>query len=397
MYPRDKTAVEVSHIFHRYGPDYRKAHPMPTNRLRAMRAIESCRTADQGGHVDECGHCGTKIVSYNSCRNRHCPKCQFLKKERWIEDRGKDLLPIPYFHVVFTIPDLLNPLVLRNQEVLYGALFKAVSETLTELSQDPKRLGAEIGFISILHTWGQNLMDHPHIHNVVTGGGLAVNGKNWKACKGGFFLPVKVMSKLFRGKFLASLKELRAENKLVYPGTVSHLAQPAAWGALIVDLYKKKWVVYSKPPFDGTKGVLEYLGRYTHRIAISNRRIVKMEGDRISFRWRDYADNNKTKVMTVDASEFIRRFLLHVLPDRFVKIRHYGLLGNRCRKKKLDRCRELLSCVGHDEAGQKTETWQDVLLRLTGIDVEKCPACGERTMRTVEIIRPARCKGPPRI
>ena len=370
---------------------------MPANRLRAMRAIETCRTADQGGHVDECDHCGTKVISYNSCRNRHCPKCQFLTKEQWIEAREKDLLPIPYFPVVFTIPDLLNPLVLRNQEVLYGILFKAISETLSELAANQKHLGAEIGFISILHTWGQNLMDHPHIHTIVTGGGLSKGERKWKSCKNGFFLPVKVMSKLFQGKFLAHLKKLRAENKLVYPGAVSHLASPGAFNALLSDLYKKKWVVYCKPPFDGTKGVLEYLGRYTHRIAISNHRLVKMENNKVSFRWRDYSDNNKSKVMTVDAGEFIRRFLLHILPDRFVKIRHYGLLGNRCRKKKLDQCRTLLSCADHNKAEQKTETWQEALLRFTGIDITKCPACGEGKMRAVEIILPARCKGPPRI
>lgn len=370
---------------------------MPINRLRAMRAIETCRTAEQGGHVDECGHCGTKVISYNSCRNRHCPKCQFLKKEQWIEARGKELLPIPYFHVVFTIPDKLNPLVLRNQEVLYGLLFKAVSETLSELAKTPKHLGAELGFISILHTWGQNLMDHPHIHAIVTGGGLSLDGRKWKSCKNDFFFPVKVMSKLFRGKFIAYLKKLRAENKLIYPGAVSHLAQGAAWGALSSTLYKKKWVVYCKPPFDGAKGVLEYLGRYTHRIAISNHRIVKTENDSVSFRWRDYADNNKSKIMTVSADEFIRRFLFHVLPDRFVKIRHYGLLGNRCRKKKIDRCKELLSCAKRNTVEQKTETWQEALLRIAGIDVAKCPVCGERAMRTVELMQPARCKGPPRI
>jgi len=397
VYTRDTSQLEVADIFRRYGHDYRNAHPLPKSRLRAMRAIETCRTADQGGHVDMCDHCGTKVISYNSCRNRHCPKCQFLRKERWIEARGKDLLPIPYFHVVFTIPDLLNPLVLRNQEVLYGILFKSVSETLAQLAETRKHLGADIGFISILHTWGQNLMDHPHIHNIVTGGGLSKSGRSWKPCKNDFFLPVKVMSKLFRGKFLAYLKKLRAEDKLIYPGAVSHLAQPAVWGALISDLYKKKWVVYCKPPFDGTKGVLEYLGRYTHRIAISNHRIVKTEDDKVSFRWRDYADNNKSKVMTVDADEFIRRFLLHVLPDRFVKIRHYGLLGNRCRRKKLDQCRELLACAGHNKAEQKTETWQETLLRIAGIDVAKCPVCGERAMRTTLTMQPARCKGPPRI
>lgn len=397
MYARDVKQLEVADIFRRYGAQYRSAQPMPANRLRAMRAIETCRTAEQGGHVDECLHCGTKVISYNSCRNRHCPKCQFLKKEQWIEAREQDLLPIPYFHVVFTIPDLLNPLVLRNQEVFYGILFKAVSETLTELSENRKYLGAEIGFISILHTWGQNLTEHPHIHNVVTGGGLSPDGRKWKSCKNGFFLPVKVMSELFRGKFLAHLKRLRAENKLLFPGAVSYLVQPGAFNALIADLYKKKWVVYSKPPFDGTKGVLEYLGRYTHRIAISNHRIVQMEDDTVSFRWRDYADDNKTKIMTVDAFEFIRRFLLHVLPDRFVKIRHYGLLGNRCRRKKIDRCRVLLSCSDQKKQEQKSETWQEALLRLAGIDVGKCPACGERSMRTVEVMKPAHCKGPPRI
>jgi hypothetical protein len=346
--------------------------------------------------VDECDHCGTKLISYNSCRNRHCPKCQFLKKEQWIEARGKDLLPITYFHVVFTIPDDLNPLVLRNQEVLYALLFRSVSETLIELSENPKRLGAEIGFISILHTWGQNLMEHPHIHNIVSGGGLSRDGRTWKPCKKDFFLPVKMMSRLFRGKFLSYLKQLRAEEKLVYPGAASHLAQPAAFDALISNLYKKKWVVYCKPPFDETKDILEYLGRYTHRIAISNHRLVNLEDDKVSFRWRDYADNNKIKIMTVDADEFIRRFLLHVLPDRFVKIRHYGLLGNRCRKKKIDRCRELLACADRDTEEPKAETWQEALLRFTGIDITKCPACGDGRMRAVEIILPVRCKGPPR-
>jgi hypothetical protein len=366
---------------------------MPLNRLRAMRAIETCRTVEQGGHVDECEHCGNKVISYNSCRNRHCPKCQFLKKEQWIEAREEDLLPIPYFHVVFTLPDKLNPLVLRNQEVLYGLLFKAVSETLMELAANPKHLGAAIGFISILHTWGQNLMDHPHIHSIVPGGGLSSDGRKWKSCKNDFFVHVRVMSRLFRGKFIAYLKKLRAENKLIYPGAVSHLASPGAFNALISDLYKKNWVVYCKPPFKHTKDVLDYLGRYTHRIAISNHRLVKLENDTVSFRWRDYADNNKSKMMTVDASEFIRRFLLHVLPDRFVKIRHYGLLGNRCRKEKLVACRQLLACAPKENDKTK-ETWQEALFRFTGIDITKCPVCKEGKMRTTQTILPARCNGP---
>jgi hypothetical protein len=393
MSTRGIAAVEVADIFRRHGHNYRNAHPLPKQRLRAMRAIEACRTADLGGHVDECDHCGTKTVSYNSCRNRHCPKCQFLKKERWIEAREKDLLPIPYFHVVFTIPDALNPLILRNQEVLYDLLFKSVAETLTELAADPKHLGAEIGFISILHTWGQNLLDHPHVHCIVTGGGLSKGNGTWRSCRNGFFLPVKVLSKLFRGKFLDFLKTSRTTSELRYPGAIGHLAEAAAFNGLIADLYGKDWVVYAKPPFDGTKGVLEYLGRYTHRIAISNHRIVKMENDTVSFRWRDYADSNRTKVMTVDAAEFIRRFLLHVLPDRFVKIRHYGLLGNRCRREKLAACRKLLACT-RKETEKRTETWQDALLRLAGVDVTRCPVCKEGRMRTREVLRPAWCKGP---
>jgi hypothetical protein len=225
---------------------------------------------------------------------------------------------------------------------------------------------------------------------------LTANERKWKSCKNDFFVHVKVMSKLFRGKFLAYLQKLRAESKLIYPGAISRLAEPAVFNHLISKLYKKKWVVYCKTPFEKTKDVIDYLGRYTHRIAISNHRLVKLEDDKVSFRWRDYADHNKTKVMTIKAEEFIRRFLLHVLPDRFVKIRHYGILGNRCRREKLDRARELLACAPK-QTEKKAETWQEALLRLTGIDVGKCPACGERAMRTVEIIKPARCKGPPRI
>ncbi len=395
MYTRDVKQLEVADIFRRYGDAYRGDHPMPANRLRAMQSRESCRSAELGGHVDECEHCGTKLISYNSCRNRHCPKCQFLKKEQWIEAREKDLLLITYFHVVFTIPHLLNPLVRYNPELLYNLLFQAVSETLQELARDPKRLGAEIGFISILHTWGQNLMDHFHLHNIVTGGGLTSTSE-WKSCKGRFFIRVEVLSKLFRGKFLAYLKELHAEKKLACPGD---LQSPGAFHALISKLYQADWISYCKTPFRRTQDVIDYLGRYTHRIAISNHRLIKLEDGKVMFRWRDYADNNKTKVMTLNADEFIRRFLLHVLPDRFVKIRHYGILGNRCRKEKIERARELLGATTPETKQDKetAETWQERLLRMTGFDVSKCPNCGERSMRTVETIHPARCNGPPRI
>ena len=311
--------VEVADIFRHYGPEYRTGHLMPRDHLRVMRAIEVCRTAELGGHVDECDTCGTIRISYNSCRNRHCPKCQCLRKEQWIEARKEDLLPIPYFHVVFTIPEELNPLALRNRRTLYGILFRSVSETLMELGRDPKHLGAQIGFISILHTWGQNLMEHPHIHCIVTGGGLSSDGQRWVASRNGFFLPVKVMSRLFRGKFLDSLQRSYDSGALALPGSVTILQEAESFREFLSGLYRKEWVVYCKPPFKDAEGVLQYLGRYTHRVAISNHRILTLEDGKVSFIWRDYSDGNRNKIMTLDADEFIRRFLLHVLPARFVR------------------------------------------------------------------------------
>jgi len=286
-----------------------------------MSAIEACRTSLLGGHKDKCDSCGHPEISYNSCRNRHCPKCQFLLKEKWIEARAEDLLPIQYFHVVFTIPAELNPLVLSNQKVMYNLLFRSVSETLVELGNDPKRLGARIGFMAILHTWGQNLMDHPHIHCVVTGGGLSSDRGHWVSCRKGFFIPVKVMSALFSGKFLDYLKRNYESGDLVFPGALDNLKEPHAFEGYRRQFYHKKWAVYCKPPFNGIEGGLQYLSRYTHRIAISNHRILKLEDGKVSFLWRDYSDGDKEKIMTLDADEFTRRFLLHVLPDRFVKIR----------------------------------------------------------------------------
>ena len=385
-------SVEVADIFRQHGPDYRKTHPLPITHLRAMRAIEICRTSELGGHVDICDTCGTTRISYNSCRNRHCPKCQFLRKEQWLEARNKDLLPIPYFHVVFTIPDDLNPLALRNPNVMYHILFQAVSETLVELSRDPKHLGAKIGFIGILHTWGQNLMDHPHIHCVVTGGGLSLDGLRWISCKKKFFLPVKVMSRLFRGKFLDYLRESYDACELTATG---QLQDQRTFRRFLKDLYNREWVVYCKPPFNGAEGVLRYLGRYTHRIAIGNHRIISMQDDTASFMWRDYSDGNKNKVMTLKVSEFIRRFLLHVLPNRFVKIRHYGLLGNRNRKNNLLMCRKHLRCV-HDAGDQEvSETWQELLFRIAGVDITKCPVCDKGRMHTTAFMQPFRCNSPP--
>ena len=391
---RASHGVEVADIFRQHGPEYIESHKLPRNQLRAMRAVEICRTKELGGHVDECDSCGHLEISYNSCRNRHCPKCQTWKKEKWIRDRAADLLPIQYFHVVFTIPSELNPLVQRNQKVMYNLLFRSVSETLIELGNDPKRLGARIGFISILHTWGQNLMDHPHIHCVVTGGGLSPEEDKWISCRKGFFIPVRVMSELFKGKVLDYMKEAYKADKLVFPGIIGHLENPHTFESFRRQFYHKKWVVYSKPPFNGAEGVLQYLGRYTHRIAISNERILKLEGGTVSFRWRDYADGDKNKIMALAASEFIRRFLLHVLPDRFVKIRHFGLLANKRRKYNIPLCRLLLDIGESEMKARPQETWQEWLLRVMGIDVSVCPVCKKGRMITVETLYPS-CNGPP--
>jgi hypothetical protein len=388
-----RASVEVADIFCKYGHAYRVFHRMPLNHIRTMRAIERCRTAELGGHVDECNCCGRIRISYNSCRNRHCPKCQFLKKEKWLEERKEDLLPVPYFHVVFTIPAILKPIALRNKRVLYNILFRCVSETLFELAADPKHLGGQIGFISILHTWGQNLMDHPHIHCIVTGGGLSRDATRWLSCRKRFFIPVKVLSRLFRGKVLFYLKKSREKGELKFPGTIAKLQDQFA--ALLADLYQMEWVVYSKPPFKDAEMLIDYLGRYTHRIAIGNHRILKMQDGHVFFLWRDYADGNKKKIMKLEASEFIRRFLLHVLPEKFVKVRYYGLLANRKSDTMLSRCRRLLACSSKPKNGSPSETWQEFLLRTCGLDLLTCPYCKKGRMIKKEVLLPVRCNSPP--
>ncbi len=389
-----KPSLEVADIFRAYGAAYRQADEMPLRYLRAMRAIEVCRTAELGGHVDECDHCGQLRISYNSCRNRHCPKCQGLDKERWLEARKRDILPTHYFHLVFTLPEGLRPLCLRNQKVAYSILFKSGSESLKQLSEDPKHQGAEVGFIAVLHTWSQTLIDHPHLHCIVTGGGLSLDGKAWIPCKGEFFLPIKVLSRLYRGKFLAHLQEAYEKGKLVFPGKIAHLEEKSAFKGLLRELYKQEWVVYCKPPLRSAESVMEYLGRYTHRVAISNDRLVKMEGGRVIFRYRDRGDNDRVRLMTLDADEFIRRFLLHILPDSFVKIRHYGILSNRNRKRKLLLCRRLLGVHQQQERIEK-EPWQDLLTRLIGIDPRICPYCGKGKMVLKEILNPSALPLPP--
>ena len=301
---------------------------------------------------------------------------------------------MPYFHVVFTIPAKLNPLVLRNKRVLYNILFRCVSETLSELAGDPKHLGGQIGFICILHTWGQNLMDHAHIHCIVTGGGLSNDDTSWLSFRKNFFIPVKVLSRLFRGKMLFYLKKSWEAEELKFPGTLAKLQDQFA--VLLNDLYKMEWVVYSKPPFKNAETLIDYLGRYTHRIAIGNHRILKMEDGKVFFLWRDYADGNKKKIMRLEASEFIRRFLLHVLPEKFVKVRYYGLLANRKSDTMLSRCRRLLACPNEPKKESAPETWQEFLLRVCRLDLMTCPFCKKGRMVRKEAILPVRCNSPPK-
>lgn len=366
--------IEIQDIFLKFGDAYRHKYKLTKNIYKAMSSIEKCRTSSLGAHADSCDECGYTKISYNSCRNRHCPKCQIISKERWIDSRKDDLLSVKYFHVVFTIPDTLNSIAFQNQKVVYDILFKSVAETLFELSEDRKYLGATLGFTSVLHTWGQNLMHHPHIHCIVPGGGLSSIGK-WVDSKKKFFIPVKVLSRKFRGKFLFYLKQAYMNDHLVFYGNQQHLVDKNIFNSFLSTLYSKEWIVYCKPPFKNASYVVEYLGRYTHRVAISNNRILKLENGNVTFKWRDYKNNNQQKLMTISAEEFIRRFLIHILPDRFMKIRHYGLLGNRNKTTKLKLCKQLTNTPIRLNPKEKLSTLQ-LLEKLTGKDFSLCPCCG---------------------
>lgn len=365
--------IEIQDIFLLYGDSYRKKHKLPNNIRKAMSSIEKCRTSSLGAHADVCDECGYTKISYNSCRNRHCPKCQTLSKERWIDARKYDLLNVKYFHIVFSIPDTLNSVVFQNQKVVYDILFKSVAETLLELSSDKKYLGAKLGFTSILHTWGQNLMHHPHIHCIVPGGGLSSMNK-WVDSKKKFFIPVKVLSRKFRGKFLSYLKQAYTNSNIIFWGNQQYLNDKNSFNSFLSTLYSKEWIVYCKPPFKNAAYVVEYLGRYTHRVAISNNRILKLENDIVTFKWRDYKDNNQQKLMTLSVEEFIRRFLIHILPDRFMKIRHYGILGSRNKTTKLKLCKQLTNTPIRQKPKEKLTSLQ-LLEKITGKDFSICPCC----------------------
>jgi hypothetical protein len=360
---------ELQDVFSLHGEEYRRVHPLSTGQQKAMRDIQNCRTAALGGHMDVCDECGFTRQSYNSCRNRHCPKCQTMNKERWIAARKVDLLEAGYFHVVFTIPDTLNPIALQNQRAVYDILFKSAAETLSELATDKKYLGAQVGMTAILHTWGQNLAVHPHVHCIVPGGGLDSLGR-WVNSRKKFFIPVKVLSRKFRGKFLYYLQQARLE----FHSQTACLGTPAAFSNFITALYQKEWVVYCKTPFKSAACVVEYLGRYTHRTAISNNRIIKLENGKVSFRWRDYRNGNKQKIMTLTADEFIRRFLTHILPAGYTKIRHYGILSPRNKTTKLALCKQLTNTAIVDRPLKQSAV--ELLKALTGKDVTLCPCCG---------------------
>ena len=335
--------------------------------LKVLSAIERCRTAALGGHRDRCLTCGYQTTSYsfNSCRNRHCPKCQTNAREKWLAKRSADLLPVPYVHVVFTLPHLLAPLAYHNKKLLYDLLFRASAETLLEVAANPKRLGAELGFLSVLHTWGQTLQHHPHVHCVIPAGGLAPDRERWIHVRRDFFVPVRVLRKVFRGKFTEGLKRLWREKRLCLPGALKALNQEKTFRTFLRSLHRKKWVVYAKPPFGGPAHVLQYLARYTHRVAISNHRIVNFAEGKVAFRWKDYAHSSQQRVMTLDADEFLRRFLQHLLPRRFVRIRSFGFLSNRQRSASLALCRQLLAVadVPVPEAKTCETAW-------------RCPHCG---------------------
>ena len=383
--------VELADIFRQHGPAYRQAHSLPLHQHRLMQAIETCRTAVLGGTVEWCDHCQYTHTRYRSCRNRHCPKCQGLARDQWLEQRKAELLPTEYFHVVFTLPEPIAAIAFYNKDIVYDILFRATAETLLTIARDPKHLGVEIGFFAVLHTWGQNLHFHPHLHCVVPGGGLSPDHNQWIQGRRQFLLPVKVLSHLFRRLFLEALTEAHAAGQLQFFGDLEPLRGPQAFARYLAPLKKKDWVVYAKAPFGGPQHVLEYLGRYTHRVAISNRRLLALEDGQVSFEWKDYRDGQRQKVMTVSAEEFIRRFLQHALPTGFQRIRYYGFLANCHRAEKLELCRRLLATVCSLLVPQLADC-RDFLAAITGRNLRLCPQCGIGTLTRTQIFPP--CHGP---
>lgn len=368
---------ELADIFRAHGESYRRDHALPVAHLKVMQAVERCRTAALGGHLEQCDACGFERPAYNSCRNRHCPKCQSLAKLKWLEKQNSELLPVGYFHVVFTLPHQLNAVILSNKKIVLSHLFKAVGETLIDFGRT--RLGGHIGLITVLHTWDQTLLDHFHLHCLVPAGALSFDHKRWRPAAKNFLFPVKALSVVFRGKFLDLLTRAFARNKLLFVGQTACLANPAAFRLLINALREKPWIVYAKKPFGSPHHVLDYLGRYIHRVALSNDRIVSVHKGEVSFGYRERKNHDQKKIMTLDAHEFIRRFLLHVIPKGFVRVRHSGVLANRSKKSLLSKCRQLLE-LNPALPKLAPKSVHQLMLELTGIDITRCPVCQKGTL-----------------
>jgi hypothetical protein len=391
----ERPTLEVADVFRRYGEVYRHKHgaSMSSEQRRVMTAIEVCRTAVLGGHLERCDQCDYERNCFNSCRDRHCPKCQSLARAQWIEHRLAELLDCPYFHVVFTVPYEIAAIAYQNKGVVYDILFHTTAETLKIIGADPKHLGAEIGFFAVLHSWGQNLMFHPHLHCVVPGGGLSPDGQRWVGCRARFFLSVRVLSRLFRRLFLESMEKAFSGGKLQFFGALEFLRDPHAFAERVARAKQTDWVVYTKRPFAGPQQVLDYVGRYTHRVAISNNRLIDIDNSRVKFHWKDYRDNSQIKVMDLEADEFIRRFLLHVLPEGFQRIRYYGFLANRDRRKKLALCRQLLGMQTSSPTAS-IKDYRERYQELTGRSLTLCPRCQKGQMVIVESLPPAICREP---
>jgi Putative transposase/Transposase zinc-binding domain len=385
----DRPRFEVADLFRCYGADYRQKHgaSMSVAQRRVMTAIELCRTAVLGGHLEQCDHCGHQRNAYNSCANRHCPKCQSLARAKWLEDRHSELLHTQYFHVVFTVPEEISAIAYHNKRQVYGILFRAAAETLRTIAADPKHLGAQIGFFAVLHTWGSNLLHHPHLHCVVSGGGLSADGSQWICCRNGFFLSVRVLSRLFRRLFLEQLCNAFDVGNLEFFSSLESLRNPSAFRNYLAPLREVEWVIYAKRPFAGPEQVLDYVGRYTHRVAISNNRLLDIAEGKVSFCYKDYRHEAQQKTMTLQAEEFIRRFLLHVLPEGFQRIRYYGFLANPYRQQKLARCRDLLGTSQPEPAASKVnKDYRDRYEELTGSTLWQCPVCHQGRMLMIEIL-----------
>ena len=376
--------LEVADVFRQHEQEFLRqwGHTLNAQQRRAFRDICACRTAALGAHLEQCDQCAHQAIAYNSCRNRNCPKCQSTARDKWLAARTTELLPVPYCHVVFTLPQEVSALAWQNQRLIYSILFRAVSETVLTIAADPRRLGAQIGFLAVLHSWNQQMLYHPHLHCVVPSGGLSPDRARWVSSRARFFLPVKVLGKLFRGKFLAFLASAFRKKKLQFGGTLAHLETPGAFDRFLRQLRSKNWVVYAKRPFGGPEYVIRYLARSTHRVAISNGRLIEMKDGQVTFRRRDSAHGNQQKLMTLDAIEFIRRYLLHILPSGLVKIRHFGFLANRNRHEALILCRALLPTQADHPPDSLTETQRNAVQR-------KCPICQKGTLRIVDWISAA--------